>query len=40
MTMMIHERRVLGYLGGDWRTFDGTLPMDVVRVESKDEVSE
>lgn len=34
------ERRVLGYPGGDWRAFEGTLPMDVVRVESKDEVSE
>lgn len=34
------ERRLLGYPGGDWRAFDGTLPMDVVRVESKDEVNE
>ena len=40
MTMMIHERRALGYLGGDWRTFDGTLPMDATRVENEVEVNE
>ena len=34
------ERRLLGYPGGDWRTFDGTLPMDVTRVENEVEVNE
>ena len=34
------ERRVLGYPGGDWRAFDGTLPMDVTRVENEVEVNE
>lgn len=34
------QRRLLGYPGGDWRGYDGTLPLDVTRVENKDEVSE
>lgn len=30
------ERRLLGYIGGDWQAFDGVLPMDVVRVDESE----
>ena len=30
------ERRLLGYICGDWQAFDGVLPMDVVRVDESE----
>lgn len=33
------QRRLLGYPGGTWQRFNGALPMDVVKVNSKDEVN-
>ncbi len=30
------QRRLLGYIGGDWQAFDGVLPMDVVRVDESE----
>jgi hypothetical protein len=33
------ERRLLGYPGGDWREYEGTLPLDVQAV-NKEQVSE
>ena len=29
------QRMLLGYPGGDWRAFDGVMPMDVQRVDSE-----
>lgn len=38
------ERRLLGYYGGDWRGFGGTLPIDAQAVEPEhieyDEIGE